>query len=162
MNAPLRSLPNEENFMKRLIAIALAATGILTAAVWAQDTKVPSAPSKTAGAATSPGTGTLGQMTPMDEQMKKMQLLHDQMSRTTTPEERRKLMEEQRKAMQEGMGMMDKPGGVASRMQMMRMHMDMMEMMQTRMDMMQLMMQAMMDQQGMMAGPSSPNRTPKK
>lgn len=122
--------------MKRLIAIALAATGILTAAVWAQDTKAPSAPSKTAGAATSPGTSMLGQMTPMDEQMKKMQMLHDQMSRATTPEERRKLMEQQRKAIQEGMGMMAKPGDPASRMQMMRMHMEMMEMMQTRMDMM--------------------------
>jgi hypothetical protein len=162
MNAPLRSLPNEENFMKRLIAIGLAATGILTAAVWAQDINEPPAPSKTAGPATSPGTSTLGQMTPMDEQMKKMQMLHDQMSRATASEERQKLLEEQRKAMQEGMGMMDKSGGAASRMQMMRMHMEMMEMMQTRMGMMQLMMQAMMDQQGMIAGPSSPNRTPKK
>jgi len=86
MNAPLRSLRDEENFMKRLIAIGLAATGILTAAVWAQDTKAPPAPSKTAGAAPSPGTITPGQMTPMDEQMKKMQMLHDQMSRATTPE----------------------------------------------------------------------------
>jgi len=38
----------------------------------------------------------------------------------------------------------------------------MMEMMQTRMAMMQLMMQAMMDQQGMIAGPSSPNTKPQK
>ena len=114
-----------------------------------------------------------GQMGQMEEQMRKMQSLHDRMMGATTPEERQKVMSEQRKEMQGSMAVMipmmqggatmggmgsgtmgqkGKPADANAQMQMM----------QERMDMMQMMMQAMMDQQGMPAGPRGSDAAPRK
>jgi len=119
------------------------------------------------------GSNPRSAMPRMDEQMKKMQALHDRMASAATPEERQKLMAENRKAMQEGMGMMNqmmhggrmmggpgghspapkaKPSDPTAQMQMMQM----------RMDMMQMMMQMMMDQQGMTGGPGAMPGPPRK
>jgi hypothetical protein len=109
-----------------------------------------------------------GQMGQMDEHMKRMQALHDKMASATAPEERQKVMDEQRQAMQRGMatmkpmmqggammggmggGMMGQKGQAADASAQM-------QMMQKRMDMIQMMMQTMMDQQGMTAGPRTPD-----
>ena len=97
---------------------------------------------------TQPGA-MMGQM---DQRMKAMQELHQQMLSATTPEERQKLMEEGRKELQQGMTMMQpmmqgggmmgggprgKAPSVGTQMQLMN----------KRMDMMQTMMQTMMDLQ---------------
>jgi hypothetical protein len=113
-----------------------------------------------------------GQMDRMDEQMRKMQSLHDRMMGATTPEERQKVMDEQRKEMQGCMAMMTpmmQGGGMMGGMGSGTMGQKgkpadantQMQMMQKRMDMMQMMMQTMMDQQGMMAGPKPMAAAPK-
>lgn len=148
------------------MAVLLAAGGTL-----AQDAKAPpQAPPVTRSAT---GMDTKTQTGQMDEQIKRMQALHDKMSNAKTPQERQKLMQEQRKSMQEGMGMMNQmmqgggttggmgggmmgqqatPGDPSAQMQMM----------QKRMDMMQMMMQSMMDQQGMMGRSKATGTPPKK
>jgi hypothetical protein len=99
----------------------------------------------------------------MDEHIKKMQVLHEQIASATTAEERQKAMDEQRKEMQAGMDMMNQMhgggmmGGMGSGMIAQKGkpadQKGQMQMMQKRMDMMQMMMQTMMDQQGMMGSP---------
>ena len=144
------------------MAVLLAAGGTL-----AQDAKAPpQAPPATRSATGMDAKTQTGQM---DEQIKRMQALHDKMSNAKTPQERQKLMQEQRKSMQEGMGMMNQmmqgggttggmgggmmgqqatPGDPSAQMQMM----------QKRMDMMQMMMQMMMDRQESMM-PAAPGAT---
>jgi len=126
-------------------------------------------------------------MTEMDDQIKRMQVLHAKMASATTPAARERLVDEQRAVMQEGMGMM-KPmmqgGGIPSHdmmggdmmgqkatpgaapdpkmKAMMEKHMGMMQMMQKRVDMMQTMMQTMLDQQEMINSSMSMATTPKK
>ena len=160
--------------MKKSLAIVVGTTVLLTAGLpLAQEVKAPA--SNPGAAATQSGSPMAmgSQMGQMDEHMKKMQALHDKMMSAGTPEERQKVMDEQRKELQSGMAMMNqmmpgggmmgstgggmmgqkgKPADATSQMQMM----------QKRMDMMQMMMQTMMDQQGMMAGPRSPDAAPKK
>jgi hypothetical protein len=162
--------------MKKSLAIAIGTVVLLSAragAPLAQDAKVP-APNPNATATQSNSSVNMSsQMRQMDEHMNKMQSLHDKMMNATTPEERQKVMDEQRQEMQEGMAMM-KPmmqggpmmGGMGAGMMRQKgqpadanVHM---QMMQKRMDMMQIMMQTMMDQHGMMAGPSSRGAAPKK
>nr|WP_051994882.1 hypothetical protein [Burkholderia sp. lig30] len=84
--------------------------------------------------------------TPVDDQMRAMQEMHEKMMSARTPEERAALMDEQMKTMQDGMGMMGMMGMMndqSAKMPMSQRH----EMMEKRMDMMQLMMQSMMDRQ---------------
>ena len=160
--------------MKKSLAVAVGTVFLLAAGMpLAQDAKAP--PPKPSAMAPQSGSsmGMGSPMGQMDEHIKKMQALHEQMASATTPEERQKVMDEQRQEMQAGMGMMNqmmqgggmmggrgggmmgqtgKPAGATSQM----------EMMQKRMDMMQMMMQTMMDQQGMMGGPRSLDGAPKK
>ena len=156
--------------MKTSLAVAVGAVILVSACAgvpMAQDAKAPSA-SPDAMAPQSGAPMKMGvHMAQMDEHMKKMQALHEKIASAPTPEERQKLMREQHAEMQAGMGMMNqmapgggmmggmgggmmtqkgKPADAGAQMQMM----------QKRMDMMQTMMQSMMDQQGMMAGPGSP------
>lgn len=160
--------------MKKSLAIAVGTLVLLSAyagAPLAQDAKAP-APNSTATQAdlSMNMSGVMGQM---DEHMKKMQAMHDEMASAATPEERQKVMDEQRQEMQRGMvtmkpmmqggtmmggmdgGMMGQRGQAADANAQM-------QMMQKRMDMMQMMMQTMMDQQGMMAGPGNPDARPGK
>src|SRR5512143_2772223 len=153
--------------MRKVVAFVLGIAVLFGAGVpLAQDAKAP-APAPRAEA--QPGMGAQAPMSQMDDQMKKMQALHDRMTNAKTPEERRQLMEEERKAMREGMGAMDRMmhgGGMAGGMmgpkggpadpgaQM--------QMMQKRMDMMQMMMQMMMDQQDMAGSAKGHDATPKK
>lgn len=81
--------------------------------------------------------------TPVDDQMRAMQEMHEKMMSARTPEERAALMDEQMKTMQDGMGMMSMMNDQSAKMPMSQRH----EMMEKRMDMMQLMMQSMMDRQ---------------
>jgi hypothetical protein len=81
--------------------------------------------------------------TPVDDQMRAMQEMHEKMMSARTPEERAALMDEQMKTMQDGMGMMGMMNDQSAKMPMSQRH----EMMEKRMDMMQLMMQSMMDRQ---------------
>jgi hypothetical protein len=152
--------------MKKSLAIAVGTVVLLAAGMpMAQDAKAPPSNPNTTGMQSGSAMNMSSQMGQMDEHMKKMQALHDKMTSATTPEERQKVMDEQRQEMQGGMAMMKpmmqggammgqkgQPADTASQMQMM----------QKRMDMMQMMMQTMMDQQGMMAGPRSPDAPPKK
>jgi hypothetical protein len=144
--------------MKKPLLFATATALLFSSVVALAQSTTTAAPS-----AKAPVAQSMPSMTQMDEHMKKMQTLHDQMTGATTPEQRQKAMDEARKEMQNGMammkpmmqgggmmggGMMDqkgKAGDTATQMQMMG----------KRMDMMQMMMQMMMDQQGMMA-PSKP------
>jgi len=160
--------------MKTSLAMAVGTVVLLSAGMpLAQDAKAPaSKPSATAmqsGSSMNMG----GQMGQMDEHIKKMQALHDKMMSATSPEERQKVMDEQRKEMQGGMAMMSpmmQGGGMMGGMGSGTMGQKgkpadanaQMQMMQKRMDMMQMMMQTMMDQQGMMAVPKSPDAAPKK
>jgi len=160
--------------MKRSLAVVVGTAVLLAAGMpLAQDAKAPASnPGATAAQSGSsmPMGGPMGQM---DEHMKKMQALHDKMTSAATPEERQKVMDEQRKEMQSGMAMMNQMmpgGGMMGNMGGGMMGQKgkpadatpQMQMMQKRMDMMQMMMQSMMDQQGMMAGPKSPDVAPKK
>lgn len=165
--------------MKKSLVMTVCTTVLLAAYVGtplAQDAKT--ADPKPA-ATTAPSESPIDmskQMGPIDEHMRKMQALHDRMSRATTPEARQEIMEEQRKEMQQGMMLM-KPmmqggagmggmGGMGRGMMAQKgepgeANMQM-QIMQKRMDMMQMMMQTMMDHQGMMAGPRSPDLQPGK
>jgi hypothetical protein len=160
--------------MKTSLAIAVGTAFLLAAGIpLAQDAKAPAPKANTTAPQSGSNMNMGSQMGQMDEHMKRMQALHDKMMSAGTPEERQKVMDEQRKEMQSGMAMMNqmmpgggmmgnmgggmmgqkgKPADATSQMQMM----------QKRMDMMQMMMQTMMDQQGMMAGPRSPDAAPKK
>ena len=154
--------------MKTSLAVAVGTVVLLAAGMpLAQDTKAPV--SKPGATASQPGPAmNMGShMGQMDEHMKKMQALHEKIAGAPTPEERQKLMQEQRAEMQAGMGMMNQMapgggmmGGTGSGMMAQKGKPTdagaQMQMMQKRMDMMQTMMQSMMDQQGMMAGPGSP------
>jgi hypothetical protein len=153
---------------KSHIAVLGAAALLAAGATFAQDAKAPAPTSK---AAVQPAPGMDAKQ--MDEQMKKMQALHDKMVSAKTPEERQKLMEEQRKSMQEGMGMMHQMmqgGGMMGGMGGGMMGQKgapadpnaQMQMMGKRMDMMQMMMQMMMDQQGMAGGAAGLGTAPKK
>jgi hypothetical protein len=153
--------------MNTSLAVAVGTVVLLAAGMpLAQDTKAPASKPGAAASQSGPAMNMGSHMGQMDEHMKKMQALHEKIASAPTPEERQKLMQEQRAQMQAGMGMMNqmapggammvgmgggmtqkvKPGDAGAQMQMM----------QKRMDMMQTMMQSMMDQQGMMAGPGSP------
>ena len=147
--------------MKRSLAVALGTMFLLAAGMpLAQDTKAP-ASSHNDHATLSASSENMGsQMGQMDEHMKKMQALHEQMASATTPEQRQKAMDEQRKEMQACMGMMNQMhgggmiggmgGGMVAQKGKPADQKAQMQMMQKRMDMMQMMMQTMMDQQGMM------------
>src|SRR6185295_6209130 len=87
--------------MKRSLAFGLGAAVLFAGAVaLAQDSKVPAASGKAAAAPSMP------MMAQMDEHMKKMQALHDQVMGAATHDERQKAMEAARKEMQAGMTMM--------------------------------------------------------
>ena len=149
--------------MKTSLAVAVGTVFLLAAGMpLAQDAKAP-APKPTAMAPLSGSSMSMGSpMGQMDEHMKKMGALHEQMASANTPEERQKVMDEQRKEMQAGMGMMNQMqgggmmggtgGGMMAQKGKPADQKAQMQMMQKRMDMMQMMMQTMMDQQGMMAG----------
>ena len=100
-------------------------------------------------------------MTRMEEHMKQMQALHDNMARTKTSAQRQTLMDEHMKLMQEGMAMMNQMGGIGmSGMDQTSIGLatpaDMVsrqQMLEKRMDMMQSMMQMMMDR---MQSPMAP------
>jgi len=135
-----------------LTLAAVFAVGVAAA----QDSKVPAAMPAGHAMCCMDSNAQMGQM---DEHMKRMQALHEQMASATTPEERQRLMSDQRREMQHGMAMMQaKPhdgsrmggagagamgqkGGPADQK-------TQMQMMEKRMDMMQTMMQVMMDQHG--------------
>jgi len=160
--------------MNKSFAI-VAATALLFAARMpsAQDTK-PAAPS--AAVPASPGGSQMnmtGQMGQMDEHMQMMKALHEKLQSATTPEARKIVMDKQLEEMQGCMAMTNqmkmgdgKMGGMGGAMMAQKgMPADagaQMPMIQKRMDMMEMMMQAMMDQQGMMAGPKSPATAPTK
>jgi hypothetical protein len=132
--------------MKIWVSLGLAgALLVVGPAARAQDANAPAAGHDKAAVTQSVPTPRQ-----MDEQVGRMQTLHDRMASARTAEERRKLMQEERQAMQQCMGMMEpmmhgsgmaagtpatEPGAQ-------------MQMMQKRLDMMQMMMQMMMDQQG--------------
>ena len=88
-------------------SIAAVGMAVLLAAgtTLAQDAKAPAQAAKAAQPAT--GVDAKAQMGRMDEQIGRMQALHDKLTSAKTPEERQKLMAEQRTSMQEGMGMMN-------------------------------------------------------
>jgi hypothetical protein len=162
-----------EIHMKTSLAVAVGTVLLLAATLpLAQNMKAPASNATTAAPQSGSNMGMGGQMGQMDEHMKKMQALHVQMANATTPEERQKVMDEQRKEMQSSMGMMNQMqgggmmGGTGSGMMGQKGKPadanTQMQMMQKRMDMMQMMMQSMMDQQGLMAGPRSPEAAPKK
>jgi hypothetical protein len=159
--------------MKRSLAIAVGAVGLLAAgSPWAQDSKA-QVPNTTA---TAPASGSSmemsSQMAQMDEHMQMMKSLHEKLISATTPEARQILMERQREETQGcmatmnqmkqgrgtmgsmGSGMMEQKGASADPTPQMRM-------MQKRMDMMEMMMQTMMDRQGMESGATSAHVMPK-
>jgi len=135
-----------------LTLAAVFAVGVAAA----QDSKVPAAMPAGHAMCCMDSNAQMGQM---DEHMKRMQALHEQMASATTPEDRQRLMNDQRREMHRGMAMMQaKPhdgsrmggagagamgqkGGPADQK-------TQMQMMEKRMDMMQTMMQVMMDQHG--------------
>jgi hypothetical protein len=160
--------------MKTSLAVAAGTVFLLAAGTpLAQDAKAPT-PKSTAMAPQSGSSISMNSpmMSQMDEHMKKMQALHEQMTNASTPEERQKLMDEQRKEMQAGMAMMNQmqgggmmggmSGGMMAQKGKPADQKAQMQMMEKRMDMMQLMMQTMMDQQGMMAAPKNLDAAPKK
>ncbi|MDQ2925848.1 MAG: hypothetical protein M3R43_09875 [Acidobacteriota bacterium] len=162
------ALLDKETLMNRSV-IAVLGIAVLFAAgtTLAQDAK---APAGKAATQTAMGMDSRAQMGQMDEQISRMQALHDKMASAKTPEERQKLMEEQRKSMQSGMGMMNQMrggmmGGGGAMMGQQAAPSDtnaQMQLMGKRMDMMQMMMQTMMDQQGMMGGANSAGGAPRK
>ena len=86
--------------MNKSLIIGLASAAVVGAAVAAaQDAKAPAgapdAPSSAAGAAFGGPRSSMGMM---DEQMRKMQALHERMMKASTPAERQKLMDESRQA----------------------------------------------------------------
>ncbi len=150
--------------MTKLLMLAVAVTALLLGgSSLAQDTKSPQPKAAPSAAATDTNPQ-------MDEQMRKMQSMHDKMMNAKTPEERRKLMDEHRRTMQDSMGMMNQMmhgGGMMGSGMMGQKGASgdtnaQLQTMQKRMDMMQMMMQMMMDQQGMMGAPSGSAAAPKK
>ena len=120
--------------------------------------KAATAPSARSPAPVSPSGASMMQM---DDQMKKMQALHDRMMNAASPEERQNVMQEARKEMQDSMAMM-KPmmhGGAMMGNGMMAQKGKpaagnaQTQMLDKRVDMMQMMMQMMMDQQAMTVPP---------
>lgn len=160
--------------MKKALAISVCTAAFISTYAsmpMAQDSKMP-APNPASTTTQSDSSMNMAKQTgSIDEHMKKMHALHDKMSAAATPEARQKIMAEQRQEMQRGMALMkpmmhggagmgamgggmmaqkDQPGDAS------------MQMMQKRMDMMQMMMQTMMDHQGMLVAPQSPDAQPKK
>ena len=131
------------------LALAFAAVGVPT---WAaqDDLHKGHHPAGTASAAaTKPVSGkTSPDRARMANQTKAMQVMHDKMMATKTPEERSALMAEHMKSMQEGMDMMKGMGGVGGMAGPKSPATSMAErqtMMEQRMDMMQTMMEMMVD-----------------
>lgn len=142
-------------FARSLSIIAAISVSSLVASAWAatEDQHDSHHPAATAAAQVAQaasngnsmmGRGRMSTMPGYSEQMKAMQVMHDKMMATTTPEERNALMAEQMKLMQNGMGMMNQmvqgamsgtPSDMAARE----------GMTEQRMDMMQSMMQMLMD-----------------
>ena len=79
----------------------------------------------------------------MDDQMMRMQEMHEKMMAAKTPAERAALMKDHMKAMRDGMAMMDNMKGMPGKGDMGMSH----EMMGKRMDMMEMMMKMMMDRE---------------
>jgi len=92
-----------------LTLAAVFAVGVAAA----QDSKVPAA--MPAGHAMC-CMDSMHRWARMDEHMKRMQALHEQMASATTPEERQRLMSDQRREMQHGMAMMQAKPHDGSRM----------------------------------------------
>jgi uncharacterized protein Yka (UPF0111/DUF47 family) len=126
------SRPNPtEDTMKLVLGLSAAALTALTAC-----SPMPR------HAAHHPTDSTVSKPAPAgyEQQMKRMQDMHQKMAVAKTPEERAALMKEHMKAMHEGMAMMGQMRGGMSMSP---------EMMGKRMDMMEMMMQMMMDREGM-------------
>ena len=148
--------------MNKSLAIAVGSIVLVASGMsFAQDAKAPASLAAATPARAGAPMNMGSQMGQMDEHMKKMQALHEQMASAATPEARQQVMDEQRKEMQAGMGMMNQmqAGGMMGGMGGMGGGMKaqqgkpvdqnaQMQMMEKRMDMMQMMMQTMMDQQG--------------
>jgi hypothetical protein len=157
--------------MKRLIAFGVGVALLLSAAAaMSQETNARGAGQRKAAAQSK------GVVAQMDEQMKKMQALHERMIGAMTPDERQTAIEEARKEMQAAMAMMQPAvrgaGGDADAVSAEVMdaagkgrrgqsHAQA-QMMGKRMDMMQMMMQLMIDQQAMMSPPKGSGTVPKK
>jgi hypothetical protein len=151
--------------MKASLALAVGSVFLFAAGMpLAQNTKTPASnPPATAPQAGSP-MNMGSQMAQMDEHMQLMKTLHEKMMSATTPEARQILMAKQQEEMQSCMAMMGEMhapgmmggmgGGMMAQKGTPADANPQMQMMQKRMDMMQMMMQTMMDQQGMMAGPT--------
>lgn len=154
----------ERDVIRSSVIVACFAVLAVAGSAVAQEVKTPSA--KVAETSTAAMTGMKTEMAQMDEHIKAMQALHQELMSASTAEERQQLMDEQRKEMQGCMTMMtpatqaDAAMGHASTGMMMHTgkpadtHAQM-QMMQKRMDMMQSMMQAMMDEHRMMTAPGS-------
>lgn len=143
------------HFRHTLLTIALA-TAALTS--WAQTTPeqaqhqahvlaTEQASAPTSDLATP---GSAGKMAAMDNKMKTMQEMHQEMMNAKTPEEKKALMAEHMKTMQDGMAMMGMMGGagMAGMQGKKPMPGNMKQrqlMMEKRMEMMEAMMQMMMD-----------------
>lgn len=128
--------------MRTLLAVAVAATVVLTGCALAQ-------PRPDHAAHHPAGTPMPAQA---EMQMKSMQAMHDKLMAAKTPAERQALMAEHLKAMQGGMAMMGQmkgPGAPGGGMPMCA------EMMGGRMEMMEMMMQMMVDREAARA-PAAP------
>jgi hypothetical protein len=133
--AASRPSPTEDT-MKLVLGLSAVALALLTAC-----SPMPR------HAAHHPTDSTASKAAPAgyEQQMKRMQEMHQKMAAAKTPEERAALMKEHMKAMHEGMAMTGQMRGG-----MMGGGMPMSpEMMGKRMDMMEMMMQMMMDREGM-------------
>ena len=134
----------------RTIAVAAAATafGLVASAQTPADHVAHHADSTAPAVA---DVKTVGRpMAQMDEHMKAMHEMHEEMKRARTPEEKSALMAKHMKLMQDGMTMMGGmgPGAMGGMKDQMPMSGDMSmhnQMMERRMEMMQAMMQMMMD-----------------
>jgi hypothetical protein len=172
-----QELYSKEFAMKPLIAFGVGIALLLCAeAAMSQDTNAPAAPQKKAAARSK---GTIAQM---DEQIKKMQAVHEKMIGATTGEERQQALEQARKETQAAMTMLQPAvrgvaGGadgsiaaeadaevVASGFKGGRRQAHAETVMMTkRMDMMQMVVQLMLDQQAMTTSPlKSGGAAPKK
>jgi len=168
---------------KTLIALLAMAAVLAAGTTSAQEAKAPAQTPKASQPAM--GMDTKTQMGRMDEQITRMQTLHDRLASARTPAERQKVMEDERVTLQEGMGMMSQMmqgggmmggggtgggmmggGGTGSGMTgQQAVPADanaQIQLMAKRMDMMQMMMQMMMDQQGMSGAPKGSGAAPKK
>ena len=93
---------------------------------------------------TQPAGETAKRASMMDDQMMRMQEMHEKMMAAKTPAERAALMKDHMKAMRDGMAMMDNMKDMPGKDGMGMSH----EMMEKRMDMMEMMMKMMMDREG--------------